>query len=305
MRLKNTRDLTIWFFVFTALWVSTTQLRAESPEGPEQAVKRVFSSLAEGDHVVIWQALPASYQKDIESLISDAVDKVDPEVFAKAVNVVRKTAKLLKDKREFILNGELAPQKLDKETLSEGYDAIANVLEILVNSELGNRDQLKKVNVEAFLSNTSPKLNSQFLALLKLLDLLYPGNDNLKKFHDAMEAHKNTKIIVVKADATEATLRIERPAADKVSEEQVFIKVEGKWLPKFMVDWWAKGMEDAKTGLSQAGPLMSDDFKQQLLQMLDMAEEHLDKLENTKTKKEFTQAVRQIFRPLFPAGFPF
>jgi hypothetical protein len=63
-------------------------------------------------------------------------------------------------------------------------------------------------------------------------------------------------------------------------------------------------MKEAKDGLASMQPL-SPAAKKQILGGLKQAEDSIDKLAATKTEKEFTAAVMEIFGPLIQMVKPF
>jgi hypothetical protein len=275
---------------------STAPLAAQTTVGADQAIKEVFTGLADGKPIVVWQALPASYQKDVKSLITDAAGKFDPEVYDKAFAVARKSVKLLKDKKEFILKSEFAkntPPAIDKNKMGDGYDAVVDLVDTLVGSDLGKLDELKKADVEKFLSGTGAKILNQFSALDKFVDKtkFKPGTSSVTEIPAKL---RKAKVTVVKAGATETTLQIEDPDATVPVKEESWVKVEGKWVPKELADGWADGIKDAKKQLAAAPPFLTKEGKKQALDALNLADQAIDKLANTKTREEFEKALKDL-----------
>ncbi len=283
----------------------TARLAAQTTGGADQAVKDVAKGLADGKPVVLWQALPASYQKDVKSLISDAAGQVDPDIYDKAFVVVQKAVKLLKNKRDIILNGDLgkgAAQKMDKKLITESYDSIVTMLDTIASSDLGKIDELKKADVEKFLTGTAPKFGTQFNVMLKLAEAGKPNDPETKKFREIMANLKSIKVTVVKAGATETTLKIEIPNDTTPTKEDVFVKVEGKWIPKDMADGWADAIKQAKTQIAAVTPFVAKERKKDVLQTMAQVEQIITQLDNTKTEKEFNEAVAQLIAPFMGGG---
>jgi hypothetical protein len=274
---------------------ATGRLVAQTTGGADQAVKDVVTGLADGKPVVLWQALPSSYQKDVKSLIGDLANKLDVEVYNKAFAVSRKGVKLLKDKKDFILASDATadiPQTVNKKQLTEVYDALVGILDTFVTSDLGKLDELKKADVEKFLAVTAPKLGGQFSTIVNFAETVNPKDPNFKKFHDGVANMKNIKVTVVKAAATETTLKIDLPGETE-KKEVVFVKVEGKWVPKELADTWADDMKKAKAALEQIPPI-KEEIKKEVLGFLDMADKKIDELANTKTQKDFNEKAKDI-----------
>jgi formylglycine-generating enzyme required for sulfatase activity/tRNA A-37 threonylcarbamoyl transferase component Bud32/mono/diheme cytochrome c family protein len=262
----------------------------------EASVREVACGLADGQPVVLWRALPASYQKDLKSLIAEAADKIDPEVYDRAFVVLRKAAKLLKDKKQFILDGEWAKNApiLEKNKIAEVYDIVMEMLETIVESNLSKHDLVKKADLERFLSGTAVKLGSDATRLAKACEMVQDNDPNLKRAYEEWANLRNIKIKVLKAGASEVVLNIE--VSDQTrTEEQVFVQIEGKWLPKEMVDGWADGITEARKGLASVPPILTGEKKERALDALKLAELAIDHLSDCTTKEEFEQSLKDIW----------
>ena len=70
--------------------------------GPAETVEHVAHGLADGDLSVAWEALPASYQSDLNGLAHDFAKVVDPDLWNRTFAVLSKLTRLLKEKEAFI-----------------------------------------------------------------------------------------------------------------------------------------------------------------------------------------------------------
>ncbi len=304
--MKRTMTSVSMAAIVMAAWMSGTMpVAAQTSSAPDQAIKDVIYGIADGKPVVLWQALPASYQKEIKSLISEAAEKMDADVHDKTFAVLRKAVKLLKDKKAFILNADLAAPVVTedkKKSIGEGYDATVMILETLANSELSKLSDLKKADVEKFLTGTAPKLGSQVMTLVNVADAANPGNPEVKKFHDGMANLKKAKITVLKSSANEATVKVEMPG-EKDAKEQTLVVVEGKWLPKEMVDGWDVQMKKAHQAIKQSPPI-KDEIKNSVVGILSMVDGNIDELAKAQTQKDFNETVKNIVGAFIPGVSP-
>ena len=72
-------------------------------DSPEAAVRRVAQGLQENRPQVLWESLPPSYRTDVNALVRNTAQRMDPEIWSRSVAIVRRAAALLKAKREFLL----------------------------------------------------------------------------------------------------------------------------------------------------------------------------------------------------------
>jgi hypothetical protein len=114
---------------------------------------------------------------------------------------------------------------------------------------------------------------------------------------------KGAEIEVVKAEGDKATVKVSYPGGEEEISEMV--KVEGKWLPKEMVDGWKEAMSSAKTQIAQIDPKTIAEAKPQIMGALAGVETALDQLSKAKTAEEFGKAAAGLMGNLpFPLGMP-
>lgn len=260
--------------------------------GPDQTIREITQGLAAYKPVVVWQAMPPSYQKDVKSLIADFAGKMDKELWNKGFAVAGKAVGVLKSQKELIIGQIVAnlPPLVSKEQLSNNWDAIVNILNTIVTSEISNLDELKKANVEAWLNGTVSKLMKDIDAIAK----------KEVKNEDFVTTAKSVKATVVKMEGDKATVKIE--ADRKPAEEKEFVKVEGKWVPKEVADGWQKSMKDAREALAQIKTEEISKNKAQVLEMMNLAEKKLDELAKAKTPEEFQKVVGEIMKLVMSGG---
>ena len=77
------------------------------PSSPDGTVKFVAEKIATGHPEVIWEALPPTYQNDINDLTHIFATKVDAEVWDKSLGVLRNTTIVLQDKKDLFLGSQM------------------------------------------------------------------------------------------------------------------------------------------------------------------------------------------------------
>jgi hypothetical protein len=78
--------------------------------------------------------------------------------------------------------------------------------------------------------------------------------------------------------------------------------VDGKWLPKAMVDQWSEQMQSAKTALTTQMPENLKKNKLAIVMPMQMILGVLDQLLATKTQEEFDQVIQTIMQTFAPQG---
>lgn len=263
---------------------------------PEETVQYISQGLANYQPAVLWNSLPASYQKDASGLVTEFAGKMDKDVWNKSFALAGKSVTVLKTQKKMVIDqlGIFLPPNVDRKQLSENWDAIADILLTIVNSELGNLDELKKGDVEKLLSGSGAKLLKQTEVFGRLMDQskTKPGQ---KIPTTIPEAAKAVKVTVLKKDDKQATLKVETEGR-KETEELVLVNVEGKWVPKEMADGWSKAMEGARNGLSQIRPETVSQYKPVILKGIDAIDKKLDVLAAAKTSEEFQKGIEGLMQ---------
>lgn len=277
---------------------------------PDQTVEYVAKALAESRPVAAWQALPASYQTDVQNLIREFAGKMDKEVWDKGFIIAGKIVKVLKEKKQFILEHPEVAKTLpgaDKKKLSDNLDAVVGLLETIVMSEISKHDELKKADVERFLSGTGAKLMSQIEGLSQIVDPAAFGPEGpiylatvTTQFKGLPAKLRSVKATVVKMEGTQATVRIE--VRDEKPVDVPFIQVDGKWVPKELADDWPKMLAEAKGVLGMIPAEELAKAKPEILKTMNMVEEKVDLLLKAKTQEEFNKVVDEIMKAAAPQG---
>ena len=233
-----------------------------TPSEPDAFVKELSTTLAAGELGTAYSYLPPKYQADVKKLVNDAAANMDAEVYDKGFALTGKLTLLLKSKKDFLLASPmLSSIPVPKDKLTANWQPVVDALESVSNSEIKTLDGLKKVDPGTFLGSTGNKL----FAIVKT---------SVPNAEQELANLKNAKVSVVKREGDTATLKIE--VEGKPAEEKEFKQVEGKWLPKEMVDDWDKSMTEARSKFSELK--LTPEKKTQALEGIKMVDTALDRL---------------------------
>ncbi len=256
---------------------------------PEVAVKAWFEGLAKGPSSV-WDAFPASYQKDVNGLVHLFSENMDADLWGRGFGTVNKLAALLKSKKEILLDPSfLQGANMEKEEAGAAFDHLVGILETLAASDISSLDKMKRFDGGKFLSTSGAQF---FTHVEPLANLASAKQGKTSKLSDIA----NTKVTLVKSEGNTATLKIEVP--NEEPREKDFIKVEGKWIPENLSpEKWKEKMDEARKNLAQLAPSLKEK-KTSALQAFDMIDGFLGKVEKVETKEELQAELFAIMRPV-------
>lgn len=260
------------------------------PLGPDESILAMLNGVNNQQMEAVWNFLPASYQQDVNGIAHEFASKMDPEMYNGTFETGQRLAKLLKDKKEYILKNQMIqglpmpPEKVD-----EFWDPATDIISALVNSDLSSLDKLKSFDGGKFLSTTGNQLAKNVVVLSSLV----PQKEGEPSFSEKL---KQTKVTVVTTEGDTATIKIEAPGEEPKDEQMV--KVEGKWIPKNLADNWDTQMADVRKKLADLTPEQVTAQKEQTLAGIKQVNETLAKLENAKSEEEFNKTLSPILAPV-------
>lgn len=262
---------------------------------PDVAIQAMFNELASGKPQAFWNAMPASYQADVNGLVQEFAGKMDPEIWGQTVGVIKQLATVLKSKKDLILNGNLASQApVDKKDAETAITHFAGILDTIANSDLSDLDKMKGFKGQAFTSTTGEKLFTDLFPLMEIADK--QNADGSKTLAD----FKNSKFSLVSQDGDKAVLQMEGE-----EDTKEFVKVEGKWIPSEMQADWKQGIESAKQQLAAITPEMVEQQKPMVTAMMGTVSGILTKLEKAETKEDFEKELQSAMMPMMGLLGPF
>jgi len=257
---------------------------------PDKVVDTVAQDLSKNQPQVLWNALPESYQKDVNELLSDFAAKMDKDIWNKTFELIQKIITILKTKKELILTGDMVNKApFDKKQMSESWGSFVAILEIIVKSELADLDKIRKLSIEKFLAGTVSSLMKKASEVSKL--------EKENKYNKELDKLTRIKTSIIKTENEETTIKIEVP--DKEPEVVVFIKVDNKWIPKDLAGQWKEKISEIKNELSEASEKITVEEKQKALGMMKSFDGILDQILAAKTKEDLEPIIGQGIGMLF------
>jgi len=268
---------------------------------PDGAIRQVVEGLQEGNPQVVWNAMPASYQKDVHTLVHDFAKRMDPEVWDATFATLQKTIRVMWAKKPYLQKmtetRSMDDPNFDVKKWSADFDNSLQLLTTIVNSDLSQHSKLVEINLEHFISLTGGDIMQQVASASRLA----PGDPFRKNFQASLGATEVELLSMLGDNAAAATVRItsQDPQTDKQEvKDVVFVRVEGKWIPLDLARSWRTQIDEAHTKLEAISPQMVARFKHRLLGALKIVNTGLDAMEQAKNQEEFSAAMMQTMLPI-------
>ncbi|MCY2982552.1 MAG: SHD1 domain-containing protein [Planctomycetota bacterium] len=242
----------------------------------------VLRELKNDNPIVIWDALPASKQKEVEEVVKLASTRVEQ----KTLNLIKKfrgeLLTTLKSKKPFILNSKSLPMQPDqKQILAKSYDSIVSMVEATIPIEWMDVSYLQNSDIRDILSGYVGNLSSKANALQRSL----PDDGPYK----AMVISKPESAIAESLSSNSANVTFQLPGGQGAPVK--YVLSEGRWLPEGMVSNWDQAMAQAKGVLESANPKQ---IHTQVGGALLFANGLLGSISTAETQEEFDERIVEL-----------
>lgn len=241
------------------------------------AVRKTLSAIERGDLAGAYEFLPTGYQSDVDGLVREFAAKMDVELWTRLFGTLRKSVAVLKTKKAFILELDLFANRPEFEPMRTHWDEAVALLDQFATSKLGDLESLKQTTTKSLLPGDASNV-------IKHLDAigLGVGADLARQFADI-------KVEQVRVSGDEHVLSFQSPR-DERPMEIVYVKHDGRWLPKSLVAQWSTGIETDRAWLAKL-PDQIKVAKPRVLEALTQADGLLDQLLAANNREEFQQAA--------------
>jgi hypothetical protein len=264
----------------------TTVVEVTIPDAPDEAMKTVFTELAKGNGGILWKAMPASYQTDMNEVVQLAGTKIDAEMYDQTFALIGRIGEVATKQKAFIVGTPLSQATPEqKAQLEKAVPMIAELVELITTSDLATSAGLQSFNGQAFFDTTVSQIAKLSIELSKLQNPDQPTLEDLQ----------NAKFSA--ADVTDSEASVTVSYNDEVETERL-TKVENRWVPVDMAAQWTQGIDDAKAQLEAMQPEEMTAMKPQLMNVVGMLDGVLTQLETAETQAQFDQALQGAMMPI-------
>jgi len=256
---------------------------------PKEFIDLVFKETAQENYVVMWDALPASKQKQLEELMVEFARKVDPRSF----DMIRKTrnslVEILRKQQKFILNSSVLAMPPDvRQEFEPVYPALVDVADHLVAKELLDGKRMQQGNMRGLLDTYLTRLSK---SVEKAIVALPTDNPIRSQYEDAKILNK-PNWTVEKTSSTSATLSIPpAPGGPPPPPPIALVLSEGRWLPEDLVKNWDMGISQAKGFIAMMNP---EQIQQGITTGMFVVNAPLNSLKNAKSQEEFDKVLGEL-----------
>jgi hypothetical protein len=159
------------------------------------------------------------------------------------------------------------------------------MIHAITSSELASVAGMINFNGQSFCDTTVSKFAEYTKALGDL------AGESL-----VLSDYTNAVVSIVASDELQATLLTSIPG--QVPQEQVFTKIEGRWVPMEMANGWAAQMAEATASLEAISPESVASQKPQMMGILTMIDGVLTQIAAAETQEQFDQSLQGAMMPL-------
>lgn len=254
------------------------------PNDPTAAVGIIAREIAEGNGEIIWDAMPLSYQGDINLVVHLLSEKVDTEIYNKSFDLIRRVIDVANKQENFILNTKF----LDKfssgniANLDLAWPSIISLFKCISSSAIANTGGLQSFNGRNFFASTV----SNLIGHTKDISVL-SGRKNPFEY---------SSIDLLKNNNNSTILRLTSPDGSAFSME--FINMQGRWMPTYITDNWTNTISRIKRKIEAINPEYINKNKSQLINLLSILERTIKQIEIAETQGQFDRSAQGMIIPL-------
>ncbi len=241
------------------------------------AILKTLKALEAGNLAEASDFLPPAYHADLDGLLHEFADRMDPEVWSRLIGTGRKSIDVLRTKRDFILALDLFRDRPEVEPYRKHWDSTLQFLATFAASDAADLSKLKQATARSLLpGKASPALHQFDVIGLAL------GANLARQF-------VGVTVTPVRTEGLEQIVALRGPN-DEQPTEIAYVQVDGHWLPKSLVEHWNEGIEADRDWLRKL-PERIKSVKPRLLEALSQADEILDQLLAATNREQFEQAA--------------
>ncbi len=253
--------------------------------GAAGAVEAALEGFRTGHLDVAFDFLPPSYQKDVNRVVHEFAERVDPELWSMTVQLLDRVNTVLRLKKNILLplfppRGEGQPSSLPM-----AWDDFTSAADLMIHGKLDDLNELKQADVRELLRTDVGRAVRRLMILSSLAN---PGRP------DPLAELGQVQIDLVEATGSTARVRITPPGQTDV-EPTDFVKVDGKWIPRSLAEGWEDGIRNARQWIR----LWSRDFNaaeaNRVRDTLTVWEHVLDEMLAAQSAEQMATAATPLF----------
>ncbi len=242
------------------------------PDSPQGAAEAILTAMDAGEPQKVWDAMPPSWQNDVQALRDQLATQVDAGLYDSAVATANKAMEVLDQKREMVKGLPMINPAM-RGQMDAPYQASLDMLRDLLASPLASHSGLQNLDVRNFLETTGASLIKRGRAAAALVPMI-PQPPDLE----------NVDFQFLDQEGDRALIAMSHP--DGRLEEEIMKRVEGRWVPESLANDWTRQIAAARQWISTFLALPAEQVAAQQAR-LDKSRRFLDALLLAKNQFEF------------------
>lgn len=247
-------------------------------------IKSLARGLREGRPEVVWNLLPPSYCKDIESLVYEFAMQVDPVTYDRFFAAVGKLGAALRAKKKWVLASPAVARVCDPEQLAAQWGAVVGFFDQVAISELSTTSGLQSLDIARFLRGNGRGLWGGVVALGRV-----QGNDPTGWC-------RGISAVPVAVRGNVATVRVAWTGGP--STEVKLTQVEERWVPIGLATTWSGIVTALKSAFASMPMGRSHSAKLQMRVAVQAFERAVDRMAQAATPAELELGIEDLLAPL-------
>lgn len=250
-----------------------------------KAVENTLTAFRKGQLDEAYDFLPTSYQSDIDMLVQNFVNRMDPEVWNQTFAVLGKGVQVLDQKQDLFLAMAQKPgNEAELQNLSAEWARMTGVLKPLVGGDLAQLDKLKAATSRELIKLHLTPVAKQLMASSAALGAT--GNLSLSDL-------ERTKVELISESEYTAVVRITTPSRTE-PETVDFMLVEGRWIPESLANSWPETIRTAREAVDSVSPETIAQWKPPTLQALKTVDAAFTKMLEAKRPEDLQAAAAPL-----------
>ena len=253
---------------------SSAAVKGAPADAARITMENQVNAFKNGDLKALYLTLPASYQKDISSVVKAAAGKLDADLYKAGAGLLVSFAEIGESNSKLL--AEMSPDEDKKVTAAEIKSAAVALKGLAKKLTL---DTLKKGDVDEILSY------KEVTDVFKLVQ-------------------KNMPMPVTEVTGSEenedGSVTVYFKDKDGDEDEADYISVNGVWVPEEIAGDWDETIKGALESIAEFE--LDADTKEQIMSLIPTLKTSFETLKKAKTKDEFQMGVASAYMMMMMGG---
>ncbi|MFN0059016.1 MAG: hypothetical protein ACKVX7_11210 [Planctomycetota bacterium] len=256
---------------------------------PASTAEALVNAATKNEPQHLWHMLPASYQKDVNEIISTTANSLDETLYNDTMKLASNVGRLLSSKGDWIIAhpmvGMFAGQAgAGPQELKAAVKSLGTIISSICDSEIKTKAGLANLDVGAYLTDDGAKMMEE----LKRVMALMPQQGAQDSGAEILTKLGAMQIELVSTEGDVAKMRVtttgESPA------EFNLLKVDGKWVPEDLAKEWPAQIAKMKTEIAGQAKMSAEDLAQAKMTVGQIGQV-VEQLLNAKSEAEFNASL--------------